>query len=107
MLRPSLAPSRPSTSAQPRASHIPYGTAQSQRDKCLEKRKELEAVSALERASAHFLTHLESLAANTELSAEGAKAMGNVMAQWPNMFRLVSLFGQLLVSTFYQALNLL
>ena len=80
--------------------------------KLLEKKKEFEAVVALERASAQFLKRIEDLGEDFDTMADagiGAYILaldssrkylmlishivhGQVLEQWPNMFRILSLF---------------
>ncbi|KAI0633687.1 hypothetical protein C8Q77DRAFT_1157860 [Trametes polyzona] len=58
----------------------------------LEKKKEYEAVAALERASAQFLKRIEDLGDDFEVIADAGIVHGQVLEQWPNMFRILSLF---------------
>lgn len=76
--------------------------------KLLEKKKEYEAVAALERASAQFLKRIEDIADDFDVIADagiGERTVslgvawsrtrvvhGQVLEQWPNMFRILSLF---------------
>ncbi|EJF58188.1 hypothetical protein BD309DRAFT_932901 [Dichomitus squalens] len=60
--------------------------------KLLEKKKEFEAVAALERASAQFLKRIEELGDDFEVMADAGMVHGQVLEQWPNMFRILSLF---------------
>ncbi|KAI0768727.1 hypothetical protein BD413DRAFT_614232 [Trametes elegans] len=60
--------------------------------KLLEKKKEYEAVVALERASAQFLKRIEGLGEDFDVVADAGIVHGQVMEQWPNMFRILSLF---------------
>ncbi|KAI1786312.1 hypothetical protein LXA43DRAFT_73721 [Ganoderma leucocontextum] len=60
--------------------------------KLLEKKKEFEAVAALERASAQFLKRIEELGDDFDTMADAGIVHGQVLEQWPNMFRILSLF---------------
>ncbi|OSD01304.1 hypothetical protein PYCCODRAFT_1478583 [Trametes coccinea BRFM310] len=60
--------------------------------KLLEKKKEYEAVAALERASAQFLRRIEDLGEDFDVIADAGVVHGQVLEQWPNMFRILSLF---------------
>ncbi|KAJ8595781.1 hypothetical protein M405DRAFT_857021 [Rhizopogon salebrosus TDB-379] len=57
-----------------------------------EKKKEFEAVSALERASALFLKRIEGLADDCEVMADAGQVHGQVLEQWPLMFQTLSMF---------------
>ncbi|KZT04701.1 uncharacterized protein LAESUDRAFT_760987 [Laetiporus sulphureus 93-53] len=58
----------------------------------LEKKKEYEAVAALERASSQFLKRMEEIGDDFDVMAEAGRVHGQVLDQWPNMFRILSLF---------------
>lgn len=77
--------------------------------KLLEKKKECEAVIALEKASSKFLQRIEELGDDFDIVADAGKGPwslqvcfvsnkhcvtvhGQVLEQWPNMFRLLGLF---------------
>ncbi|KAH9929617.1 uncharacterized protein BXZ73DRAFT_48027 [Epithele typhae] len=60
--------------------------------KLVEKKKEFEAVAALEKASAQFLKRIEGLGDDFEVMAEAGVVHGQVLEQWPNMFRILELF---------------
>ncbi|KAG6920075.1 hypothetical protein DXG01_010143 [Tephrocybe rancida] len=60
--------------------------------KLLEKKKEFDAVSALERASALYLERIEGLGEDCDVMADAGKAHGQVLEQWPKMFQILSLF---------------
>ncbi|KAJ3559370.1 hypothetical protein NM688_g389 [Phlebia brevispora] len=60
--------------------------------KLLEKKKEFEAVQALERASAKFLKRMEDLGDDFDVIADAGTVCGQVLEQWPNMFRILNLF---------------
>jgi len=49
-------------------------------------------VEALQRASALFLRRLEGLADDCEAMADAGIVHGQVLAQWPQMFRILMLF---------------
>ncbi|KAG2142745.1 uncharacterized protein EDB93DRAFT_1105420 [Suillus bovinus] len=57
-----------------------------------EKKKEFEAVAALERASALVLKRIEGLADDCEVMADAGQVHGQVLEQWPLMFQSLSLF---------------
>jgi len=52
----------------------------------------MEAVDALQCASALFLRRLEGLADDCEVMAEAGIVHGQVLAQWPQMFRILNMF---------------
>ena len=80
--------------------------------KLLEKKKECEAIIALEKASGKFVERMEDLANDFDVIADAGKGASNfqvesghctfqltrrtvhgeVMEQWPNMFRILGLF---------------
>ncbi|TCD64867.1 hypothetical protein EIP91_003533 [Steccherinum ochraceum] len=60
--------------------------------KLLEKKKETEAIMALEKASGRFLERMEDLANDFDVIADAGKVHGEVLEQWPNMFRILGLF---------------
>ncbi|KAJ7188531.1 hypothetical protein C8R46DRAFT_1054976 [Mycena filopes] len=60
--------------------------------KFLEKKKEFDAVSALQRASALYLQRIEGLADDCETMADAGKIHGEVLEQWPRMFQILNLF---------------
>ena len=79
--------------------------------KLLEKKKEYDAVSALERASALYLERIEALGDDCEVMAKAGEGQpyplihyvfpnqtyhnqvhGQVLAQWPKMFQILSQF---------------
>ncbi|KAG5638809.1 hypothetical protein H0H81_010038 [Sphagnurus paluster] len=62
--------------------------------KLLEKKKEFDAVSALEHASALYLERIEGLGEDCEVMADAGQAHGQVLEQWPKMFEILSLFSQ-------------
>ncbi|CAL1707848.1 unnamed protein product [Somion occarium] len=84
-MRQSMASSRQSH-APPQA---PSAPAQA---KLLEKKKECEAVIALERASANFVRRIEALGDDFDVIADAGTVHGQVLEQWPNMFRILDLF---------------
>ncbi|EJD49552.1 hypothetical protein AURDEDRAFT_161109 [Auricularia subglabra TFB-10046 SS5] len=88
---------RPSASSRPssRASYLPVSgstSGQSAQAKLAEKKKEYEALAALERASAEFRQRLDALSAQGDIMADGVETLGEVLSNWPNMFKLVNLF---------------
>ncbi|TFK44504.1 hypothetical protein BDQ12DRAFT_673117 [Crucibulum laeve] len=60
--------------------------------KLLEKKKEFDAVSALEKASSLYLKRIESLAEDCDIMADAGQIHGQVLDQWPKMFQILSLF---------------
>ncbi|KAN0090660.1 hypothetical protein V8E55_004226 [Tylopilus felleus] len=58
----------------------------------LEKKKEYEAVAALERTSALYVKRIEGLADDCEVMADAGQVHGQVLEQWPNMFRILGFF---------------
>ncbi|KAJ7928566.1 hypothetical protein B0H13DRAFT_1597380 [Mycena leptocephala] len=60
--------------------------------KFLEKKKEFDAVSALQRASTLYLQRIEGLADDCETMADAGKIHGEVLEQWPRMFQILNLF---------------
>ncbi|KAI0344761.1 hypothetical protein BDW22DRAFT_1372125 [Trametopsis cervina] len=60
--------------------------------KLLEKKKEFEAVSALEKASTQFLKRIEGLADDFDNMADAGIVHGQVLEQWPDMFRILNLY---------------
>ncbi|KAI0309799.1 hypothetical protein OF83DRAFT_1157426 [Amylostereum chailletii] len=87
MIRSSMASSRASSHLP--GSQPPNAAALS---KLTEKKKEFDAVSALERSSALFLKRIEGLAEDCEIMAEAGVVNGQVLAQWPQMFRILNMF---------------
>ncbi|KAF8909894.1 hypothetical protein CPB85DRAFT_711001 [Mucidula mucida] len=84
MLRQSVAPNR--------ASQAPNVNSAAAIAKQREKKKEFEAVSALERASAQYLERINSLAGDFDVMADGGEVFGQVLEQWPKMFQILGLF---------------
>ncbi|KJA27717.1 hypothetical protein HYPSUDRAFT_130784 [Hypholoma sublateritium FD-334 SS-4] len=60
--------------------------------KLLEKKKEYEAVSALERSSSLYLERIEALGDECDIMANAAEVHGQVLAQWPKMFNVLGQF---------------
>ncbi|KAI0093157.1 hypothetical protein BDY19DRAFT_989825 [Irpex rosettiformis] len=58
----------------------------------LEKKKEFDAVLALDRASTQFLKRIEGLADDFDDIADAGIVHGRVLEQWPNMFRILNIF---------------
>ncbi|GJE97365.1 hypothetical protein PsYK624_135810 [Phanerochaete sordida] len=85
MMRQSMAPMR--------QSHIPAQPPNAAAlAKLAEKKKEFEAVAALERGSAKFLKRMEDLGDDFDVMADAGTVCGEVLEQWPNMFRILNLF---------------
>jgi len=105
IMRQSALPGRQSQLAA--AQHLSTSAASA---KLLEKKKEYYAVAALERASTLFLERIEGLGEDCEVmadSGEGSllarrskaqsdalKVLGQVLAQWPKMFEILSQFSK-------------
>ncbi|TEB37491.1 hypothetical protein FA13DRAFT_1726599 [Coprinellus micaceus] len=60
--------------------------------KLIEKKKEFDAVSALERASAQYLERITALADDCEVMADAGRVHGQVLQQWPRMFEILNQF---------------
>ncbi|KAH9924912.1 uncharacterized protein B0H18DRAFT_395584 [Fomitopsis serialis] len=84
---------RQSTAASSRQSTVqnPAMNAAAQA-RLLEKKKEYEAVAALERASMQFVKRIDELGDDFDVMADAGKVCGQVLEQWPNMFRILGLF---------------
>ncbi|KAG9309345.1 hypothetical protein JVU11DRAFT_10581 [Chiua virens] len=78
--------------ASHRVSHAPQANNPASLQRLLEKKKEFEAVAALERASALFVRRIEGLADDCEVMADAGQVHGQVLEQWPNMFRILGHF---------------
>lgn len=61
-------------------------------NRLLEKKKEYDAVAALERVTTLFLNRIEGLADDCEVMADAGQVHGQVLEQWQNMFRILDLF---------------
>ncbi|RDX40927.1 hypothetical protein OH76DRAFT_1365414 [Lentinus brumalis] len=57
-----------------------------------EKKKEVDAVAALDRASAHVLRRIEDLGDDLDVVADAGLVHGQVLQQWPDMFRILNMF---------------
>ncbi|KAI0686757.1 hypothetical protein C8T65DRAFT_143826 [Cerioporus squamosus] len=84
-MRASLAPHR--HSQLPRSASSASAAA-----KLAEKKKEFEAVAALERASASFVRRIEDLGDEFDVMADAGIVHGEVLEHWPNMFGILNLF---------------
>jgi len=88
MMRQSMAPGRPShagslaSSAQNAAMNA----------KLAEKKKELEGLMALEQASAMLVKRMEAISDDCDVMGEAGIVCGQVLAQWPNMFRILNTY---------------
>ncbi|KAH9962004.1 hypothetical protein BGW80DRAFT_1181054 [Lactifluus volemus] len=82
--------------ASSRASHAPGSQQQPPSPALLarlaDKKSEFEAVEALQRTGALFLRRLECLADDCDAMAEAGIVHGQVLAQWPQMFRILNMF---------------
>ncbi|KAF8621537.1 hypothetical protein AX15_007709 [Amanita polypyramis BW_CC] len=77
------------------ASRTSYASANAQAAataKLFEKKKEYDAVSALEKASSLYLQRIEGLAEDLDVMADAGQVQGQVLEQWPGMFQILSLF---------------
>ncbi|KAH9963763.1 hypothetical protein BC827DRAFT_1190701 [Russula dissimulans] len=86
---------RPSIASTTRASHAPGSQpppSAALLARRADKKKELEAVAALQRATALFVNRLEGLADDCEAMANAGIVHGQVLAQWPQMFRILNMF---------------
>ncbi|KAI0260843.1 hypothetical protein BC834DRAFT_831126 [Gloeopeniophorella convolvens] len=84
---------RSSIAASSRSSQVPSQPASAALlTRLAEKKKEFEAVDALQHASALFLKRLEGLADDCEVMADAGVVHGQVLAQWPQMFRTLDMF---------------
>ncbi|KAF8160921.1 hypothetical protein B0H34DRAFT_698697 [Crassisporium funariophilum] len=86
-MRQSVAPGRASQAASSSQANSSAAFA-----KLLEKKKEYDAVSALERASALYLERIEALGEDCDIMANAGEVHGQVLAQWPKMFQILSQF---------------
>ncbi|KAI6147484.1 hypothetical protein BKA82DRAFT_139561 [Pisolithus tinctorius] len=84
-MRHSVAPSRMSQAA----SQVTNAVAM---NRLLEKKKEYDAVAALERVTTLFVNRIEGLADDCEVMADAGQVHGQVLEQWQNMFRILDLF---------------
>lgn len=75
-----------------RASHAAPAQTNSAAAKLLEKKKEFDAVSALERASALYLERIEGIGDDCDIMADAGQVHGQVLEQWPRMFQILNLF---------------
>ena len=109
-MRQSMAPGR--------QSQLPSQAANvAAQTKLLEKKKECEAVMALKRASANFVRRIEALGDDFDVMADAGvgellfrsslrtlfiirEVHGQVLEQWPNMFRILDLFCMFISTSF-------
>ncbi|KAH8119600.1 hypothetical protein DFH11DRAFT_1565898 [Phellopilus nigrolimitatus] len=59
--------------------------------KLYEKKKEYDALRALERLSAEYMQRLDAIDLDCNVMADAGKIHGEVLSQWPEMFRTLSL----------------
>jgi hypothetical protein len=100
---------RPSSAASVRASHLPQGASSASNAKLIEKKKEYEAISALDKTVQLLRERIDGLqedcdvmakagegmvtrAAASYICADDAKVFGDVLDQWPKMFHILNLF---------------
>ncbi|CCL98357.1 uncharacterized protein FIBRA_00352 [Fibroporia radiculosa] len=82
-----------SVAASSRQSYLPHSaTNAAAAAKLLEKKKEFEAVAALEQASTQFLKRIEELGDDFDIMADAGRVHGQVLEQWPYMFKILHLF---------------
>ncbi|CAE6446748.1 unnamed protein product [Rhizoctonia solani] len=83
---------RMSSLGQPRQSTIASGQGSSvAQQRYIDKKAEYEGVSALNAASELMVQQLEDIASRTDLMADGGVAIGSVLANWPNVWRIIGL----------------
>ncbi|GAB1521579.1 DASH complex subunit dad2 [Rhizoctonia solani] len=83
---------RMSSLGQPRQSTIASGQGSSvAQQRYIDKKAEYEGVSALNAASELMVQQLEDIANRTDLMADGGVAIGSVLANWPNVWRIIGL----------------
>ncbi|KIY53085.1 hypothetical protein FISHEDRAFT_33996 [Fistulina hepatica ATCC 64428] len=85
-MRQSVAANR--TSLYPQA----HANSAALNSKLLEKKKEYDAVSALERASNSLLERMMGIDEDCNIMANAGEIHGQVLEQWPRMFQILSLF---------------
>ncbi|KLO19489.1 hypothetical protein SCHPADRAFT_64278 [Schizopora paradoxa] len=73
------------------SSHASAAASQAAQTYLLEKMKEYAALEALERTSADYVRRMENIDLDCNLMADAGKVLGEVHAQWPEMFRILSL----------------
>jgi len=59
--------------------------------KLAEKKKEYDAVAALERITNQFVDRINGLTEDCEIMANAGEIHGQVLEQWPKMFEILSL----------------
>ncbi|CAE6412606.1 unnamed protein product [Rhizoctonia solani] len=85
---------RMSSLGQPRQSTIASGQGSSvAQQRYIDKKAEYEGVSALNAASELMVQQLEDIASRTDMMADGGVAIGSVLANWPNVWRIIGLAG--------------
>lgn len=83
---------RMSSLSQPRQSTIASGQGSSvAQQRYIDKKAEYEGVSALNAASELMVQQLDDIASRTDLMADGGVAIGSVLANWPNVWRIIGL----------------
>ncbi|KAJ3933081.1 MAG: hypothetical protein NXY57DRAFT_892846 [Lentinula lateritia] len=70
----------------------PPTTSQAALLKLNEKKKEFDAVAALERTSSAYLERISGLADDCDVMALAGEVHGQVSEQWPRMFHILNLF---------------
>ncbi|KAL0956177.1 hypothetical protein HGRIS_002337 [Hohenbuehelia grisea] len=86
MIRQSIAANRATSAGGAQASAAAAAT------KLAEKKKEYEAVAALERISSQFVERIAGITEDCETMANAGEIHGQVLQQWPKMFEILSLF---------------
>ncbi|KAG8880597.1 hypothetical protein FRB97_009522 [Tulasnella sp. 331] len=90
--------SRPSNMAGAQGRAAP--SAQSLAARLLDKRAELEAVTNLDETTAEIVKVLVDLAKEGNVMADGGRAIAGVMINWPNVLRVIDLFGKYMSNSF-------
>ncbi|KAF8590945.1 hypothetical protein K439DRAFT_1328335 [Ramaria rubella] len=80
---------RPWSAASSRASHV--GSAGLSTARLVEKRKEYDAVMALDKVSAELVERLEALGEDCEIMANAGQVHGTVLEHWSKMFGIINL----------------
>ncbi|KAG8703095.1 hypothetical protein FRC11_010972 [Ceratobasidium sp. 423] len=94
----SLGQSRQSTIASSQGSSVAQ-------QRYIDEKSEYEGVSALNAVSELMVQQLEDIASRTDLMADGGVAIGSVLANWPNVWRIIGLAGGFYSLIRYRLLN--
>ncbi|KAF8530472.1 hypothetical protein BU17DRAFT_79253 [Hysterangium stoloniferum] len=82
---------RPSSAASTRASHMGAAGGLSSTARLMEKKKEYEAVLALDKVSAELVERLEALGDDCQIMADAGEIHGSVLEHWSRMFGIINL----------------